>query len=376
MGEDLKPLVFDNGTGIFKAGFGGEDQPRVVISTIVGSPKHTNIMDMMIEKSHYIGYEVQFTNKLLTIKRPIENGVIRNWDDMEKIWHYAFYRTLKVDPEEHPVILTEAPLTPRHIRETMTQIMLETFSVGKINIQISSVLALYACNKTTGVVVDMGFDQTFVVPIYDGYNLPHATARFGIGGKTLTDYLIKLLQEKQICFESFREKQDLNSMKENFCYVAQDFEKEMKKYQEYKAPFKKKYKLLDQQIISIGKERFLTTEPIFEPSLVGIESKSLPKLTLNTINKCDSEYRNHLAGSILISGGSSLFKGLSDRFEKEIWESNKSNLKINLIHERKRQFLTWLGGSILSQLSEFKKLYLTKEEYNESGIFYSRRKIF
>ena len=354
----------------------------------------------MGQKNCYVGDEAMAKRGILSLRYPIEHGVVTNWDDVEEIWKHTFTNELRVDSKEQPCLLTEPPLNPLANREKMTQIVFESFDVPGYYVAIQAVLALYASGRTTGCVIDTGFGVTHTVPVYEGYCLPHAVNRLDLAGRDVTEYLQKILTDRGYSFTTTAEKEIVKDIKEKLCYMTQDFDAEMKRFKVLSEVVEETYELPDGQIINIGNEMFRAPEVLFRPEYIGLEQDGIHQLTLRSIMKCDVDIRGDLWGNIVMCGGSTMYRGFPERLMKEFngmvdksvlvdgyvkkyydyQNENKTlgydiiellkkftSYKPSIIAPPERKYSVWIGGSILSSLSTFEEMWIKKEEYDETG---------
>lgn len=384
--SNTKTIVIDNGTGFAKIGFAGSNFPSHTLPTVVGRPMLRSEEALLVGsgkagstlKDIYVGQEASDLRNQLQLTYPLENGVIKIWPDMLHVWRHCVNDLLKVDPQDSKILLTEAPMNPKVNREKMCEIMFEEFGFQAVYVAIQAVLTLYAQGLLTGVVVDSGDGVTHIVPVYDGYALPHLTKRLDVAGRDVTRYLIKLLLLRGYAFNRTADFETVRQIKESLCYVSYDLDTDKKLARETTV-LMEQYTLPDGRIIKVGSERFQAPECLFQPELIDVESGGMAELLYNTIQSADIDIRSELYKHIVLSGGSTMYPGLPSRLEKEVKQlylaytlkgdsSRLSNFKMHIEDAPRRKNMVFLGGAVLADIMKNNPAFwVTKEEWKESG---------
>lgn len=277
-------------------------------------------------------------------------------------------------------MLTDIDPSNKVSREKMIEIMFEKFNIPKMFLCIQPVLSLYATGSLTGMVLESGDGVTQIVPIHDGFSLPHATIRLNVGGRDLTDYLIKtLITERGYSFTTIAEHDIARDIKEKMCYTALEYEQETQAANDGSKD--QNYELPDGKMITIGSERFRCPETLFKPCASYLRMESgIHQICYDSIMKCDIDIREKLFGKIMLSGGNTMFPGLADRMQKEMMSIAPSTTKSPVMKTRvyalpERKHLAWIGGSVLASVSTFQQMWATKDDYDEHGPSIVHRRI-
>lgn len=375
-------IVCDNGTGFVKCGYAGSNFPAHIFPSMVGRPiiRAVNKIGDIEIKDLMVGDEASQLRALLEVNYPMENGIVRNWEDMCHVWDYTFGpKKMNIDPTNTKVLLTEPPMNPVKNTEKMIEVMFEKYGFDSTYIAIQAVLTLYAQGIISGVVIDSGDGVTHICPVYEGFTLPHLTRRLDIAGKDITRYLIKLLLLRGYAFNHTADFETVRMLKENLCYIGYDIEMEQRLALETTV-LVETYTLPDGRIIKVGGERFEAPEALFQPHLINVEGQGIAELVFSTIQAADIDMRSVLYKHIVLSGGSTMYPGLPSRLEREIKQlylervlkndNNKfSKFKIRIEDPPGRKDMVFVGGAVLANVSKDRdNFWMSKLEYQEQGL--------
>ena len=368
MSKEHIPVVIDNGTLYTKAGFAGEEDPQLVFPTIVGCPKFKAAIAAGKNKDAYIGEEATEKSGILIRKHPIDLGIIKDWDNIEKLWQYT-YSKLKINPSEHLVLFTEPANNPKANRQRLIQIMFETFNVPSFSLDMQAVLSLYSSNQHTGVILESGGSITNIVPIINGRPFIDSIKSINFGGHDVSLYFEKIMNDSSSRVDKFNVTVNLDSaveIKEKCTFVALDFDTELQKAQETHYCDMTFTSEKTESMIEIGDERFRCPEILFKPFLNGLEFDGFDKSIFDSIEKCNVGIRKDLYRNIFTAGGNTLFPCLQERLTKEIKNLAPNGTEVK-VEKLSAKYPAWRGGSILASGDSFAKKAVSRDEYNDQG---------
>lgn len=361
-----KAAVIDLGSGILKAGMCGEMKPSCYCPSVIGVPRRLSQDVSKMKKGYYVGDEAWTMAGMLSIDYPVKQNVT-NWSDVTSVIEHLLDIELKVDNNNHPVLLTEMSLASSKQREKLTEVMFETFNVPAFYLANQAALALYSMGMTTGLCLNSGFNCTQSVPVYEGCTLPYATYQLDIGGLHVTDQLGRILLGTQgVVFNTSSEKLVLNTMKQSLCYVAQDFASETDLYKTSTSNLRT-YTLPDGQELELGTERFQAPEILFDPGILGLNKPNCAELIQQSTERVERSLQPLMKDNVLICGGTTKFSGYGPRLEKELSHLSRNGETFNVKYVDNPLLATWVGGSVLSSIASFRDQWITIDQYAETG---------
>ncbi|XP_040583204.1 uncharacterized protein [Lepeophtheirus salmonis] len=380
---DIRNLVVDLGTCTTKIGWCSDSEPHMMLPTIVGRGRHKGAMLNLGLKDRYVGRQAQNLRGILNLESPLKDGSVQNWDDVQVLWEYIRDRYLGEERSAH-VLLTVPPLSPKEDWKKLGSILLESQGVAGVYLANKSALAMYGGGRTTGVCVDSGEDTTYIVPCLEGIPIPGATLVQRLGGKHVTDTLLKQLSNGKYSFidDTFllwkrnTSKNANHTAKNARLSVASRFEVVKEAKEKYccvsPVPLKpgeskveeKVLRLPDGNIVVVGEEALASPEILFTPH-EGHES--LHQLVYKSVQLCDESLRSRLMSNIALVGGNSLLPGMDERLSKELTALFPSNFPVRVQAQKGREFFSWEGGAHLSSLNSFQELWISRSDFLESG---------
>ncbi|CAD5231984.1 unnamed protein product [Bursaphelenchus xylophilus] len=383
--QGRKVIVVDNGSGFVKCGYAGTNFPEHIFPSMVGRPlvRSSQRINNIQIKDLMVGEECTELRQCLDVTYPMENGIVRNWEDMAHVYDYTFGpEKLDIDPQECKLLLTEPPMNPHKNREKMFEVMFEQYGFNAVYVAVQAVLTLYAQGLLTGVVVDSGDGVTHICPVFGGIALQHLNQRLDVAGRDITKYLIKLLLLRGYAFNHSADFETIRQLKEKLCYVAYNVEQEQKLALETTV-LTQSYTLPDGRTIRVGGERFEAPEVLFQPHLIDVEKAGVSELIFNSIQGADMDCRLDLFKHIVLSGGSTMYPGLPSRLEKDLKQlylhhvlrgntENFHKFKIRIEAPPRRKHMVFLGGAVLAHLMRDRNedFWISKATYEEKGLNY------
>ncbi|RNF14289.1 actin-like protein [Trypanosoma conorhini] len=367
--------VVDVGSGTTRLGFGGEEAPRVVQPTVVGTPQCQGMLGSLLQHhgDTFAGDAAWERRGLLTLSYPVQGRRVVSYKGLEHILHDALYAWLPFVPDETPLLWVEPACAPREDRERMCELLFESFDLPLLAMTSAAAATVYSTGRTSGLVLDSGEDCTTVNAVWEGYNLQHAFHSSPIAGRTLTDRLLEYLRGKGYTLSTAEDRCLVEKIKRSRCYVAVDAEAEM--VDMGRKAHLDSYELPDEQHIYLHESQFMVPEALFAPprdegSDGGASGEvGWAEAVTHVVRKAPPFTQSHLLENIVLGGGNTLFPGLEQRLQHDVSALNTSGeQEVNCVAFPDREMAAWIGASVVASMPTFSQLCLARKDYYEKGV--------
>lgn len=352
-------------------GFAGAEEPAACIPAVVGRCPPERSAIVIPGKGAlrcFVGAGAVARRLALDLNAPYRRGAINDPDGLARLLRLAF-EALGVAPDARPLLLALPPVWGAEARRALVQLLLADFRVPALYLTTPAVLALYACGRTDGVVLDAGYSSTSVVPISGGRPVRAAAAAVAFGGRNLVSRLMApggAMAEAGLTGGSDRELAADILARLGYVAAAPDLERLRPE-----AEVAGEYTLPSGRVVRLAHARHAAFEPLFAPSpadggeaCVG-DGVSLARLLADAVLAAPEEARADMLRSVLLVGGVSLAPGFATRLQAELSPLLPAELRpaVRVFAPRARQATAWAGGAALAaQLSG--QLWVTREAFD------------
>ncbi|XP_062245148.1 actin-related protein 6 isoform X2 [Platichthys flesus] len=386
----MATLVLDNGANTAKIGFSHEAVR--VISNCQFRSKTSRLKTFTANQLD----EIKDPSGLFYIL-PFQKGYLVNWDVQRKVWDHLFGKEMfKVDFTDTSILITEPYFNFTSIQESMNEILFEEYQFqSALRTNAGSLSAHHYFHTRPSelccLLVDSGFSFTHIVPYCRSRKMKEGVRRINVGGKLLTNHLKEIISYRQL--HVMDETHVINQVKEDVCYVSQNFCKDMEVAQnkaeenpvmvDYVLPdfssIKKGFCKPREEMVSTGKyktgeqilrlvnERFAVPEMLFHPSDIGIQEMGIPEAVVHSIQSLPEEMQPHFYQNIVLTGGNTLFPGYRQRLEAELRSLVPAHLPVSVLQPADPICHSWEGGKLLAHNPDYDEMVVTREDYEEHG---------
>ena len=357
--ETEEIIIIDIGSRYCKSGFLHTSEFISVTPTSIG----------IENDSVYIGKEAEDRATIEELEFPISHGTIESVDSLTSILNYIFNNELKIDPESQSILITEPSLNSKENRQKLMDILFGTYNVDKLFIANQALLSFLSSGKFSGIVIESGGGVTQVAPVFKGLLAPYAINRVDFGGEDLTEYLSRQPSIINAHIEKKKYLKFLEEIKKNACYVEKKYKKHLNSVEPYE------YTFPDGNKITLKEERTTIPEAIFRPELLGKSGIGIHELLFDSISRIKESEQQNLFENIIISGGNTMFPGFEDKLLKKIKKKYNSTKNSHFSHSLNKMNTVLEGAQSFCSALNPENDFITRDEYYESGIDYSFKKM-